>query len=104
MKAHSLIESGRFVISRRYPDFSQYVLALKPRPNPQVRTFAVDQRWNLFYNEETVAQMQLEHVASTVLHHVMHLACRHHRLGARIQEFPQLYAMCACLSVNSYIS
>lgn len=103
MRALAKIEAGRFIVTKRYPYFGDYVLALKPQPLERVRTFAIDRRFNLYFNEKMVETMSVEHVASSMLHHVVHLAARHHITGARISRYPQLYAVCACLSVNSYI-
>lgn len=78
--------AARIVAQSRWPYVSTVLYNLKFVESDQVPTLAVDEGWRMYYSKEFVLQHEADHLATMLLHEVMHCVLRH---GPRFRAINQ---------------
>ncbi len=99
MDAHTHLAAAAYRLVGSHPYLAAALWAMPRSPCPGLGTLAVDQRWRLYYDPETVLAWSVEELAGVLYHELCHLLRDHAGRAAAFAD-PRRWNLAADAEIN----
>lgn len=82
--SESLIRSSRYHVMREYPFYSRTLMTVNLIPSNLVPTMAIDEHYNLYYNEQYSSTLTCENLQAVWVHEIYHPMRQHNKRTAAL--------------------
>lgn len=104
IEARHKLAAGRILASRKMPYFTTALMAMSPHEREGLGTFAVDERWRMYYDPEKCLEWTVQEIAAVWLHEVGHVIRAHNERFRALEGYnhdPHLFNAAGDAAINS---
>jgi len=104
VEARHKLAAGRILASRKMPYFTTALMAMSPHEREGLGTFAVDERWRMYYDPAKCLEWTVHEIAAVWLHEVGHVIRTHNERFKALEGYnhdPHLFNAAGDAAINS---
>lgn len=104
IEARHKLAAGRILASRKMPYFTTALMAMSPHEREGLGTFAVDERWRMYYDPQKCLEWTVQEIAAVWLHEVGHVIRNHNERYKALEGHnhdPHLFNAAGDAAINS---